>query len=101
MIRLTRKEPQTHWLVDPANMPTGGGFGITGGSKPNLTPSTGIVQALDNYDITGDGVKDLIVGKHDGNIEVYTYEDGEDTEPSLKYVYVSLHSKLNSITDLN
>ena len=97
LIRLTRKEPQTHWLVDPANMPTGGGFGITGGSKTNLTPSTGIVQALDNYDITGDGVKDLIVGKHDGNIEVYTYEDGEDTEPSLKYVYVSLHSIIDFI----
>ena len=89
LIRLTRQEPQTHWLIDPANMPTIGGFGISGGSKSNLMPSTGIVQALDNYDITGDGVKDLIVGKHDGNVEVYTYEDGEDTEPSLKYVYVS------------
>ena len=95
LIRLTRQEPQTHWLIDPANMPTGGGFGINGGTKSNLQPSTGIVQALDNYDITGDGIKDLIVGKHDGNIEVYTYEDGEDTEPCLKYVYVSIHFWIN------
>ena len=47
-----------------------------------------LVQSIDNYDITGDGVKDLIVGKHDGNIEIYAYEDGEDTEPLLKYTYV-------------
>jgi len=88
LMKLTRQEPQTHWLIDPATSPTGG-FAMIGGSKSPLVPSTGIVQAIDNYDITGDGVKDLIIGKHDGNIEVYTYEDGEDTEPSLKYVYVS------------
>ena len=88
LMKLTRQEPQTHWLIDPATSPTGG-FAMIGGSKSPLVSSTGIVQAIDNYDITGDGVKDLIIGKHDGNIEVYTYEDGEDTEPSLKYVYVS------------
>ena len=92
LMKLTRQEPQTHWLIDPASSPTGS-FTTIGGSKSPLVPSTGIVQAMDNYDITGDGVKDLIVGKHDGNIEVYTYEDGEDTEPSLKYVYVSRHTR--------
>ena len=88
LIKLTRQEPQTHWLIDPANASTSA-FGTLGATKSPLQPSTGIVQAIDNYDITGDGVKDLIVGKHDGNIEVYTYEDGEDTEPTLKYTYVS------------
>ena len=88
LIKLTRQEPQTHWLIDPATPSGGGGFGLNNSTKTPLVPSPGIVQAIDNYDITGDGVKDLIVGKHDGNIEVYTYEDGEDTEPSLKYVYV-------------
>ena len=91
LIKLTRHEPQTHWLIDPANTTNsnGGGFGLGGSTKTPFNASTGIVQTIDNYDITGDGVKDLIVGKHDGNIEVYTYEDGEDTEPSLKYTYVS------------
>ena len=91
LIRLTRQEPQTHWLIDPGATSTGGVFGLMGKNKASnaLMASSGIVQAIDNYDITGDGVKDLIVGKHDGNIEVYSYEDGEDTEPLLKYVYVS------------
>ena len=45
---------------------------------------------MDNYDITGDGVRDLIVGRHDGNVEVYTYDDdmGEDSEPTLKFTQV-------------
>ena len=43
------------------------------------------VQCLDNYDITGDGVRDLIVARHDGTIEVYSYEDGEEVEPTHKY----------------
>ena len=70
LIKLTRQEPQTHWLIDPATSSTGvfGVHGVTKGANP-LTPSTGSVQSIDNYDITGDGVKDLIVGKHDGNIE--------------------------------
>ena len=48
----------------------------------------GSVQCIDNYDITGDGVKDLIVGKHDGSIEVYQYEDGEESEPQMKFSHV-------------
>lgn len=43
------------------------------------------IQCMDNYDVTGDGVRDLIVARHDGTIEVYSYEDGEEVEPSLKY----------------
>ena len=30
------------------------------------------VQCLDNHDVTGDGVRDLIVARHDGTIEVQT-----------------------------
>ena len=33
--------------------------------------------------------QDLIVGKSDGNIEVYAYDDGDDSEPILKYAHVS------------
>ena len=63
--------PQLHWLLEKEGM-------------------YGAVQCLDNYDITGDGVKDLIVGKHDGSIEVYSYEDGEECEPMLRFSHVSL-----------
>ena len=36
--------PNTRWLLEPET-------------------SSGAVQSIDNYDITGDGVKDLIIGK--------------------------------------
>ena len=51
---------------------------------------------MDNYDITGDGVRDLIVGRHDGNVEVYTYDDdmGEDSEPTLKFTQVKQPIKI-------
>lgn len=29
---------------------------------------------MDNYDITGDGIMDLIVGRDDGQVEVYSYD---------------------------
>ena len=38
------------------------------------------VQCLDKFDITGDGVRDLIVASHDGNNEVYSYYDGKEAE---------------------
>ena len=62
--------PNTRWLLEPET-------------------SSGAVQSIDNYDITGDGVKDLIIGRHDGNIEVYAYDEGDESEPVLKYSHVS------------
>ena len=47
--------------------------------------STAGVSCLDNYDVTGDGVRDLIVARQDGNIEVYSYDDGEEVEPTHKF----------------
>ena len=61
--------PNTRWLLETEH-------------------STGSVQSIDNYDITGDGIKDLIIGRHDGNIEVYVYDEGEESEPQLKYSHV-------------
>ena len=65
--------PNTRWLLEPDT-------------------SSGSVQTIDNYDITGDGVKDLIIGRHDGNIEVYAYDEGDDSEPVLKYSHVTFWS---------
>ena len=62
--------PNTRWLLEPET-------------------SSGAVQSIDNYDMTGDGVKDLIIGRHDGNIEVYAYEEGDESEPILKYSHVN------------
>ncbi len=51
----------------------------------------GSVQCLDNYDIDGDGIRELIVGRHDGSVEVYAYDDGEDVEPQLKFSQASFN----------
>ena len=48
--------PATRWLLNPET-------------------TAGAVQSLDNYDISGDGVKDLIVGRHDGGIETFQTKD--------------------------
>ncbi|KAL5012626.1 hypothetical protein ScPMuIL_011177 [Solemya velum] len=38
----------------------------------------GGVISLDNFDITLDGVKDLIVGRDDGLVEIYSYDEVEE-----------------------
>lgn len=44
---------------------------------------------MDHHDITGDGVRDLLVGRDDGTIEVFAYEDGDESEPTLRFSTVS------------
>lgn len=44
------------------------------------------VSCVDCYDITSDGVMDLIVSREDGVVEVYSYDSAES--PELKYTYV-------------
>ncbi|XP_060601022.1 Bardet-Biedl syndrome 7 protein homolog isoform X2 [Ruditapes philippinarum] len=38
----------------------------------------GGVLCIDNYDITADGVLDLILGRDDGLVEVYSYDDSDE-----------------------
>lgn len=45
----------------------------------------GGITCIDSYDITGDGAKDLIVGRNDGEVEVYSYNDND--EPVLRFSY--------------
>lgn len=46
--------------------------------------------------IPGDGVRDLIIGRNDGSIEIYSYEDGEESEPVIKLT----HSCGESVTSV-
>ena len=51
LMSVTRSGPETGWVMETDKSYAG-------------------VTCLDNYDVTGDGVRDLIVARHDGNIEV-------------------------------
>ncbi|GIY85834.1 bardet-Biedl syndrome 7 protein homolog [Caerostris extrusa] len=48
-------------------------------------PNNKKAWSLDNYDITGDGIKDLIIGRSDGLIEVYGYDEAENPVPRFTY----------------
>ncbi|XP_076069179.1 BBSome complex member BBS7-like isoform X2 [Oratosquilla oratoria] len=45
----------------------------------------GGIMCMDHYDMTGDGVRDLIVGRDDGTVEVLSYDDGDESEPTLRF----------------
>lgn len=45
---------------------------------------------MDTYDITGDGVKDILVGRDDGSVEVYVLDSSN--EPTLRFEHVSVIS---------
>ena len=62
-----RNEPVYKWLLT---------------NEKNL----GGVSCLSHYDITGDGQEELLVGREDGNVEIYAYDDTE--EPFLRYSHV-------------
>ncbi|KAK6172249.1 hypothetical protein SNE40_015952 [Patella caerulea] len=49
---------------------------------PNEKRNGGVL-CLENYDITADGVLDLLVGRDDGQIEVYSYDESD--EPIHRY----------------
>lgn len=48
------------------------------------------VLSLDNFDITADGVLDLIVGRDDGLVEIYSYDEAE--EPVQRFNHVSINA---------
>lgn len=46
------------------------------------------ILCVDSFDIIGDGVKDLLVGRDDGMVEVYSFNNAD--EPILRFDQVSL-----------
>ncbi|CAH2300646.1 Bardet-Biedl syndrome 7 isoform X1 [Pelobates cultripes] len=54
----------------------------------------GGVLCIDNFDILGDGVKDLLIGRDDGSVEVYGYDSAN--EPVLCFE----HALTESITSI-
>lgn len=64
LVQISKLEPTHRWEV------------------PNDRRHGGIL-CLDNYDITADGVADLLVGRDDGLVEVYGYDEAD--EPVLRY----------------
>ncbi|XP_053317390.1 Bardet-Biedl syndrome 7 protein [Spea bombifrons] len=54
----------------------------------------GGILCLDNFDILGDGVKDLLVGRDDGSVEVYGLDSA--SEPVLRFE----HTLTESITSI-
>ena len=46
------------------------------------------VTGIDSFDVTNDGIMDLIVSREDGIIEVYVYDSMD--QPFLKYTHVCL-----------
>lgn len=54
----------------------------------------GGVLCIDNFDIMGDGVKDLLIGRDDGSVEVYGYDSAN--EPVIRYE----HALTESITSI-
>lgn len=54
----------------------------------------GGVSCLSTFDLSGDGVEDIVVGRDDGVVEVYSMDDSN--QPRLKFTHVSIpqHSEL-------
>ena len=42
---------------------------------------------MDSFDITSDGTPDLILGRDDGQVEIYSFDEAD--EPVLRFGYVS------------
>ncbi|KAL3880310.1 hypothetical protein ACJMK2_032558 [Sinanodonta woodiana] len=60
---------------------------------PNEKRNGGVL-CIDNFDITADGVLDLLIGRDDGQVEVYSYDDSD--EPIHRYS----HTCNESITSI-
>ncbi|KAK4304694.1 hypothetical protein Pmani_023378 [Petrolisthes manimaculis] len=70
LVQLGRGSAVHRWVSE-------GGSGTSG--------RVGGVTCMDHHDLTGDGVRELVVGREDGQLEVLAYEDGEEAPPTLRF----------------
>ena len=56
------------------------------------TDSLGGVISLDNYDITADGLLDLLVGRDDGTVEIYSFDESDEPIRRFKQVTYLMYS---------
>ncbi|XP_055907849.1 Bardet-Biedl syndrome 7 protein homolog [Eupeodes corollae] len=56
----------------------------------DATSRTSAVTCIDTYDLLGDGVHSLIVGRRDGTIQVFTMATDEDTDIECRQLYNEL-----------
>ncbi|XP_071846430.1 BBSome complex member BBS7-like isoform X1 [Apostichopus japonicus] len=54
----------------------------------------GGILCMDNFDMSGDGIEDLIVGRDDGTIEVFGYDEADEPIPKFS---VSLSESISSL----
>ena len=68
LIEITMEEPLPKWEL------------------PNEKRQSG-VSCIDSYDITNDGIMDLLISREDGTVEVYGYDSMDN--PEQRYIYVN------------
>ena len=54
------------------------------------------ITCISTFDMTGDGDQDILVGRDDGTVEVYSMDDSG--EPRLKATHVRSYFKLSMLT---
>lgn len=74
LIEITMEEPLPKWEL------------------PNEKRQSG-VSCIDSYDITNDGIMDLLVSREDGTIEVYGYDSMDNPEQKYSYVRIIINLK--------
>ena len=62
--------------------------------KPATNPSA--VTCIDTFDLTGDGKDDIIIGRRDGTIQVYTLPFDEELDIEARQLYKEVKTK-NSV----
>lgn len=52
--------------------------------------SLGGATCLNNYDITGDGAMELLIGRDDGTVQIYSFNIADDPVQIYKQVWAYL-----------
>lgn len=53
------------------------------------------MACISTFDLSGDGVEDIVVGRDDGVVEVYSVDDSN--QPQLKFTHVSATPSIHTM----